>query len=72
MGNFARLGVLCLMALAIAVARLVEVEFRPEVNAPKTALVVGEEAEPAADPRALPESTRAAVGYTPFIIRWKF
>ena len=30
MGNIARVGVFCLMGLAIAVARLVEVEFQPE------------------------------------------
>ena len=32
MGNQARLGVICLMGLAIAVARLVEVEFRPPLE----------------------------------------
>lgn len=33
MGTAARLGILCLMALSIALARLVEVEFRPPAAA---------------------------------------
>ncbi len=49
MGTYARVGVLCLMALAIALARLVEVEFRAEVKKPQPALTVGA-TEPAPTP----------------------
>lgn len=61
MSSLARVGVLALMGLAILVARLVEVELRPEASppaaaAPAPALLIGGAAIPAVDgePRAEP------------------
>ena len=54
MGNVARLGVFCLMGLAIALSRLIEVELRPpeplELRAEATSAGAAKDPQPAAGP----------------------
>lgn len=60
MGRNARLGVLCLMAMAIGLARLVEVELDP--GAPPPALAT-------APPAPIEESPRVAPPPAPIVVR---
>lgn len=55
MGKLARLGVFCLMGLAICLARLIEVEYQPErlsINAPPTAASAEREPQVEAEAKA--------------------
>jgi len=61
MGRMARVGVVCLMGLAVGLARLVEVELQPE--GPATAIEgAGRPAEPAEDAAGTPAAEVATAG----------